>query len=102
MSVILSIKDLWWNKQTNKGYSHCAGFMNRVRKAPADVRARFFLPNPVAAPWHVQARANNHVYNIWPHKAKWQKDNDKAKYGWDALFKAIKADVAKEKENADG
>lgn len=45
----------------------------------------FFQPNPISAPWHVQAIVNDLFLNFWPHKMKGQIENRKARSGRKAL-----------------
>jgi len=97
---MLTIKDLWWNKKTNKGYAECAAFLNMVRQLPKEVRDRFYHPNKAAAPWHVQARVGGTVYNVWPHKCKWQEESTKAQYGWGKLSDALMEQATKDTNDA--
>ena len=49
----------------------------------------FFLPSPIAAPWHVQAYIGNYLINFWPHKMTAQVENEKSVQGRRAMQDAV-------------
>lgn len=83
---MLKISDLYWNRKTNKGYPECADFLVMLRKSP--YANEFYFPNWEKAPWHLQAKINGSIIDVWPHKRKWRSDNSPAvegKNAWVAL-----------------
>lgn len=50
---------------------------------------KFYQPQPVKAPWHVQCKIETSaapiIINFWPHKAKAQRDGEPSVAGWDAI-----------------
>lgn len=97
---MLKIADLHWNRENNKGYPECAEFLVMLRKSPC--RSRFFFPNPVKAPWHLQARIGGSIIDVWPHKKKWRIDGAKAVEGegaWISLDNAIRMLYAEEQSD---
>lgn len=53
----------------------------------ADVE--FYQPAPVVAPWHWQASVNGVTFNFWPHRNKWNREGEKARYGWREAKRAV-------------
>lgn len=57
----------------------------------------FYRPSPAVAPWHWQAIIEGVTLNFWPHKAKVQRDGEKARTGTRAMQQLI--DSAKEESD---
>lgn len=50
---------------------------------------RFYQPQPILAPWHVQAEINGVLVNMWPHLLKGNIAGCKAVVGYEALQRLI-------------
>ena len=58
---------------------------------------KFFQPQPLKAPWHVQAEVNGYVLNFWPHRLKGNFDGEKAVQG----YRALQALIGEAREDKD-
>lgn len=97
---VVRMADLYWNKETNKGYTACALFtvaVKRLHKYGVDFVVHF--PNKEKSPWHLQLIINapsekdqaRTIVNVWPHKHKYQFDGQTSKESplWGGFFEDV-------------
>lgn len=65
---------------------HIEAFKKFVAQNPT---VEFFQPQPLKAPWHVQAIVEGTFINFWPHRLKVQVDGQRAKKGLKAMRQAV-------------
>lgn len=83
------------------GKAHERGNVDLFKRLMAEFpEVKFFQPDFVQQPWHIQTCINGTFYNFWPHKMKGCRDGSRAVEGYGALQKLL-LDAMLEKEIED-
>ena len=69
--------------------AHKANLQQFERLMAMNSDIKFFQPRPDVAPWHVQAKINGYVLNMWPHLLKGNFDGERSVVGYENLQRLI-------------